>query len=172
MCCSDNQWRLGCESQGEKVLILVLMLIFGHNCFAGRAPLLTLVLVCYLLSLLECGAIGRSRNTNALEQISSKNKGKEALLGSEETGIPLRYLAINVGNAGLSCWESKLCDPQVSYLFVWGSTNWSVQLDATRESDLTKFSFPIIQLLPPDCCQHSRIYQLLSTGHYIICRDL
>ena len=30
-----------------------------------------------------------------------------------QTDTPFRYLAFNVGNAGLSCWESKLCDPTV-----------------------------------------------------------
>jgi hypothetical protein len=28
-------------------------------------------------------------------------------------GIPFRYLSMNVGNAGIFCWESKLCDKNV-----------------------------------------------------------
>lgn len=34
---------------------------------------------------------------------------------SQNEGIPLRYLSMNVGNAVIAfgCWEDKLCDPTV-----------------------------------------------------------
>jgi hypothetical protein len=67
------------------------------------------------------------------------------LKSQDSTTYSIRYLSANLGNVGLQCWESKLCDPTVANNFKSYIQTWSpdilllsevykrTQLDSTDE---------------------------------------
>jgi len=63
-----------------------------------------------------------------------------------------RFLAANVGNAGLSCWESKLCDPQV----------------ISNIHDYIAAHQPDVIMLS-EMYQSSQMYQILPSGYDFMC---